>query len=92
MIYFKGVVILKFFQTVRSFFILLNTKEDILKNFGKQTVDGSHSIFFFHIWKSMATVNCLVTHILQNIFFCVQQLKEIHKNIWKNMTKWFIFG
>ncbi len=26
--------------------------------------------------KSMATINCLVTNILQNIFFCVQQLKE----------------
>ncbi len=25
-----------------SFFLLLNTKEDILKNVGKQTVVGSH--------------------------------------------------
>ncbi len=24
----------------------------------------------------MATVNCFVTHILQNIFFCAQQIKK----------------
>ncbi len=34
-----------------------------------------HSIFPI-LWKSMATVNYLVTNILQNIFFCVQQNKE----------------
>ncbi len=28
------------------------------------------------IWKSVATVNCLVTNILQNNVFCVQQKKE----------------
>ncbi len=32
-------------------------------------------------WKSMATVNCLVTDILQNIFFCVQQKKETHTGL-----------
>ncbi len=31
---------------------------------------------FFILWKSMATINCLVTIILQNTFFCAQQLKE----------------
>jgi len=36
-----------------------------------------HSIFFL-LWKSMGTSNCLVTHILQNIFFYVQQKKEIN--------------
>jgi len=30
----------KLFQTGMNFFLLLNTKEDILKNFGNQTVDG----------------------------------------------------
>ncbi len=29
----------------------------------------------------MATVNCLVTSILQNIFFCVQQKKETHTGL-----------
>jgi len=30
-------------------------------------------------WRSMGPINSLVTDILQNIFFCVQQKKEIHK-------------
>jgi len=35
----------------------------------------------FHSWekmllKSMGSINCLVTDILQNIFFCVQQKKK----------------
>jgi len=47
-----------------TLFLLLNTKEDVLKNVGDQ---------IFLLWKSMATVNCLITDILQNIFFCVQQ-------------------
>ncbi len=29
----------------------------------------------------MATMNCLVTNILQNIFFCVQQRKETHTGL-----------
>jgi len=29
------------------------------------------------LWKSMGSINSLVTHILQNILFCVQQKKEI---------------
>ncbi len=29
----------------------------------------------------MATVNCLVTDILQNILFCVQQKKETHTGL-----------
>ncbi len=29
----------------------------------------------------MGTNNCLVTHILQNIFFCVQQKKEMHTGL-----------
>ncbi len=36
-----------------------------------------NSVFFSPIpWKSMATIKCLVTNILQNIFFCVQQMKD----------------
>jgi len=30
------------FQTCTSFFLLMNTKEDILKNIANQTVDGTH--------------------------------------------------
>ncbi len=29
----------------------------------------------------MATSNCLITNVPQNIFFCVQQLKEIHSGL-----------
>ncbi len=29
----------------------------------------------------MATTNCLLTNILQNIFFCVQQMKETHTGL-----------
>jgi len=33
------------------------------------------------LWKSIGTFNCLVTDIHQNIFFCVQQKKEIHTGL-----------
>ncbi len=35
---------LKNFQTCTSFFLLLTTKEDIAKNVGNLTVDGSHRL------------------------------------------------
>jgi len=55
-----------------SFFLLIKTKEDIMKNAGNQTCWRTlltymlHSIayMFFLFWKSLATVNCLVTNIL----------------------------
>ncbi len=39
--------------------------------------------FFFLkiLWMLMATVNCLVTNILQNILFCDQQKIEIHTGL-----------
>ncbi len=33
------------------------------------------------LWKSMATINCLVTNIFQNIFYCVPQRKETHTGL-----------
>jgi len=73
---------------------LLNTKDDILKNVSNQTgpVDF-HSWKKKILWKSMGVVNCLVTHILQNIFFCVQQKKrkETQTGL-EQMVKIFIFG
>ncbi len=57
------------FQTCMSFILLFNTKEDILKNAGYQTVDSSHWLS----WKSMAI------NILQNIFFCLTE--ESHKGL-----------
>jgi len=60
-----------------GFFLLLNKKEDIVKKGTRQlTVALTSTVFFFLLWKSVATVNFLVTDILQNIFFCVKQKKE----------------
>ncbi len=50
----SSLLALKSFQTCVSFSLQLSTKEDILKNFGRQTIADSidlHSIFVF---KSMA--------------------------------------
>jgi len=63
-----------------SFFLQLNIKEDILKNVGNQTVECRSDFHSMEekkiLQKSMASVNCLGTDILQNIFFYVQQKKE----------------
>ncbi len=43
--------------------------------------------------KSMATINCLVTNILQSIFFCVQQKKETCVDLEQllRVSKWWQF-
>ncbi len=59
---------------------MLNTKEDILKNAGNQTVDGpplTSIVLLSLLWKTMGTNSCLVFKILQNI--CVQHKKETHR-------------
>ncbi len=33
------------------------------------------------LWKSLATSNCLVTKCLQNIYFCVQQIKYTYTGL-----------
>ncbi len=68
-------------KNVLIFILVLNTKEDILKNVGNQTVAGSQWLPYFFSptikvlklenLKSVGTSNWLVTHILQNILFCV---------------------
>ncbi len=53
------------FQICTSFFILLKTQEDILKNMGNQRDDGSHWLPLYEkkmLWKSMATDNSLVDY------------------------------
>ncbi len=54
----------------------------------------NNNIYNGKLWKSMGSINCFVTQILQNIF-CVQQKKEIHGldgttwgwvNFWVNYT------
>ncbi len=48
------------------------------------------------LWKSMATISCLVTNILHNIFFSVQQKKETHRGLEQVEGEYddriFIFG
>ncbi len=75
------------FQTNMNFFSVLQTKDDILKNVGNQIVAGSHWLFIVWnkiLWNSMAAVNCLVTNIVHNIFFCVQQKKETYTGLNKH--------
>jgi len=62
----------KSFQTCIHLFH--NTKENISKNMGNQTVEKI-------LWQSMGPINYLVTDIFQNIFFCVQHKKEIHTGL-----------
>ncbi len=60
----------------------LNTKEDILKNSEKPN----------KLWKSMGTVNCLITSILQNIFFYVQVRKK-QIQVWNDIKdEWWQFS
>ncbi len=51
------------------------------------------------LWMSMATSNFLVTKFLQNIFFCVQQIKDTYTGLAQlkgddrlNDDRLFIFG
>ncbi len=46
---------------------MLNIKEDILKNF--EEPNHYLSPLTTIVWKEMGTINCLITSILQNIFF-----------------------
>ncbi len=69
---------------MRIFVLILSLSsiEYILKNVNNETVEDVD----FHstekiLWKLMATINCLVTNILRNIFFCVQQKKETHTGL-----------
>ncbi len=58
-------------KPVWAFFLCGTQKKIFFLKDGNHAIDGSHWIA-----QSMATVNCLVTHILQNIFFGVPQKKE----------------
>ncbi len=72
------------FQTPMSFFLMLNTKDDIFKNFEEPnscwppltSIVGKEIL-----WKSMGTINCLITSILQNIFFYDQHKKETYTGL-----------
>ncbi len=70
------------FQTCMTVLFLWNT-DYIRKSVGNQTV--SHPIDFHCMVKNIMQVNgiqnCLVTNILQNIFFCVPQNKETNTGL-----------
>jgi len=72
---------LKLFQSCMNIFLLLlNTKEDILKNVSNQTLTsivGEKK----KTMEQQGPINCLLTDILQNIFSCVQQKKETHTGL-----------
>ncbi len=63
-------------------FVLLNTKEDILKKVCNRLFWGTID---FHSRKKCYEGNgapdCSVSHILQNIFLCVQQSKYIYTGL-----------
>ncbi len=65
-------------------FVLPNTKEDILKKVCNQAVLGAPLTSIVGkkiLWKPMVPQNCSVSHILQNIFLCVQQNKDINTGL-----------
>ncbi len=66
-----------------NFIDLLNIKEDTLKNDGNQflvPIDSSYSVFF-HTMEVMGPSNCLITSIVPNILFCIQQQKKSHTGL-----------
>jgi len=74
----KGMVHPKMSRMIQNVFLLLNTKEDILKIMGI-TKQFMGLIDFHSVGKKMLgkSVICLVINILQNIIFlCVQQKKK----------------
>ncbi len=64
-------------------FVLLNTKEDILKKVCNRLFFGAPltSIVGKNAMKAMVPHDCSVSHILQNIFLCVQQSKYIYTGL-----------
>ncbi len=67
-------------KTCINLFLVVNTKDDISKNVGNQTVAGPLDRYKKILWKSLGTSNCLVFHILQNSMY-VQQKKETHSGL-----------
>ncbi len=80
-------VILKLYDLFSS----VEQKKDILKNVGNQTFLVS-IVFFVHTMEVYRNQNCLVTNILQNIFFIFKRrpILEWHKG--EQIDTIFIFG
>jgi len=69
----------KWLQTFRNFFLLVNTKEYILRNVGNQTVDGP--IDFYITLKVNGPHQLFGYPFFNMIIFCVQQKKETHSGL-----------
>ncbi len=70
--------------------LLSYVEQNILKNAGNQQLlvaTDSYRMERKILWKSVGTRKCLVTNILQNIFFCVDQKKINLYRIEKNICK-----
>ncbi len=86
-----------------SFFLLLNTKEDILKNVGNHMLSVAIDLHIMGkntmelLWKSMATVSCfgwrkkLTNVVLTNRHPVLYNWKYMFKRIVGNMAWWFCF-
>ncbi len=61
----------------------MNTEEDILKKACDQAILGTidHHSRKKNTMEVNGAQNCSVSHILQNIFLCVQQNKHIHTGL-----------
>jgi len=46
----------------------------------------------YYEWMSMGTRKGLVAHILQNMIFCVQQMREIHTSLEQMMAEFTFLG
>ncbi len=77
------------FQTCICFFHMSNTQEDTLKKFEEPNSWSplTSIVGKLILWMSMGTINCLITSILQNIFFYFQHNKETHTGL-ENVHFW----
>ncbi len=77
---FWPIIFFLFFFTFPLFYIWAPAPEELSARPWFLVHSDFYSIVFF-------LSNCLVTHLLQNIFFCVQHMKEINTGLWQHDTE-----
>ncbi len=73
---------------------MLNTKQDILKNFEELNTCWStlsSIVGTYILWKSMGTINCLITSIFKISYFMFNKIKELLQ-VWNGMSFNFLGG
>jgi len=79
------------FQTCISFFFYFEDKIRYFEEPNRRWTPLISVVGKEILWKSMGTINCLITSILQSILFYVQNKKETHTGLerheGKNITK-----